>query len=127
MILKLCRKCKKVIKHPATYCDKCLPIINEKREQLKNEREKKYRNSKDPKYRKFYNSNDWKLLKNKKMQDSKYQCERCKKLAVEVHHIKPIQTEEGWVQRLDYDNLEALCLECHNFRHNRFQKKEVKK
>ena len=123
MIFKLCRRCKKPIKHPLKYCKNCLPIIEEKNEQLKKEREKKYNQNRNLLYSSFYNSPDWKLLKNKKMQDEQYRCERCGRLAVEVHHIKPIQTEEGWVLRLVYDNLEALCLECHNYRHNRFQKR----
>ncbi|MBQ9991935.1 MAG: HNH endonuclease [Firmicutes bacterium] len=34
-------------------------------------------------------------------------------MAVEVHHTKPIQTEESWDKRLDWDNLEAVCTSCH--------------
>ena len=44
-------------------------------------------------------------------------------MATEVHHIKPIQTDEGWERRLDYDNTKSVCIECHNYYHNRFQKK----
>ena len=123
MILKLCRKCKKPIKHPLKYCKDCLPIIEERNEQLKKEREKRYNKKRNPQYTEFYNSADWKLLKNKKMQDEQYRCERCGKLAVEVHHIDPIQTDSGWLLRLDYNNLEALCLDCHNYRHKRFQRR----
>lgn len=123
MIYKLCRKCKKPIIHPAKYCNDCLPVITERNEELKKARDRKYNKKRDPKYIEFYNSADWKLLKNKKMQDEQYRCERCGKLAVEVHHKKPIQTDKGWILRLVYDNLEALCLDCHNYRHNRFQKR----
>lgn len=127
MIWKLCRKCKKTIIHPATYCDECLKIVEKHKEELQKARDSKYNKQRNPKYKTFYNSNDWKILKEKKLQDEQYLCERCKKLATEVHHIKPIQTPEGWELRLVYSNLEALCLNCHNFRHNRFQKRKVVK
>lgn len=124
MIYKLCNKCKKKIIHPATYCDKCLQLYETQKEQLKAERDSKYNKSRDPKYKSFYNSKDWKLLKEKKLLDEQYKCEKCHELATEVHHIKFIQTEEGWNRRLDYTNLEALCVKCHNSRHNRFQKRK---
>lgn len=50
-----------------------------------------------------------------------YRCEAkldgCQGIAAEVHHIKPIQTAEGWKLRLDWSNIEALCTSCHNKRH----------
>ena len=82
-----------------------------------------YNKNRDPKYLKFYNSNDWKILSRKKIQDSKYRCEICGAIASEVHHIIPIQTDEGWKRRLDYTNLKCLCLDCHNKQHKRFQKR----
>ena len=30
------------------------------------------------------------------MMDEEYRCKRCRRLATEVHHIKPIQAKEGW-------------------------------
>lgn len=127
MIYKLCRRCKKTILHPATYCDKCLDKVNQDREKLKSIRESKYNKNRDPKYKAFYNSLGWRALKNKKMMDEQYRCERCKRLATEVHHIKPIQTKEGWELRLDYKNLLAVCVTCHNKEHDRFGRKKVKK
>lgn len=123
MIYKLCRTCKALIIHPASYCPKCEELFKEKQIELQKQREKRYNKKRDPKYLQFYKSNEWKLLKDKKLQDEEYRCERCKKLATEVHHIKYIQTEEGWELRLDYNNLEALCTDCHNYRHSRFQRK----
>jgi len=125
MIYKLCRRCKTPIQHPSTYCSKCQEIYEEKQMELQKERDRRYNKKRDPKYKQFYNSNDWKILKEKKLQDEQYRCERCKKLATEVHHIKYIQVDEGWELRLDYNNLEALCVDCHNFRHSRFQKRKV--
>lgn len=127
MIYKLCRRCKKTILHPASYCDKCLEKVNQDREKLKSIRESKYNKNRDPKYKAFYNSLDWRRLKDKKMMDEQYRCERCKRLATEVHHIKPIQTKQGWELRLDYKNLLAVCTTCHNKEHDRFGRKKVKK
>lgn len=124
MILKMCRKCKKPIVHPNVYCDKCLELVDKYRDELHKERESKYNKQRDPKFKKFYNSNDWRMLKEKKLQDEQYLCERCRKLATEVHHVKPIQTPEGWELRLVYSNLESLCVDCHNYRHGRFQRKK---
>lgn len=126
MIYKLCRRCKIPIEHPLTYCSTCHELYEERQIELQQERDRRYNKKRDPKYKQFYNSNDWRTLKEKKLQDEQYRCERCKKLAVEVHHIKYIQTEEGWELRLDYDNLEALCVDCHNYRHSRFQRKKVR-
>lgn len=127
MIYKLCRRCKTPIQHPLTYCPDCQEIYEEKQVELQRERNRRYDKKRDPKYKQFYNSKEWNLLKEKKLQDEQYRCERCKKLATEVHHIKYIQTTEGWELRLCYNNLEALCIDCHNYRHSRFQKRKVVK
>ncbi len=124
MIYKICRKCKKIIEYPNTYCSECLEIVNKSRLDMQKQRESNYNKKRDPKYKTFYNSTPWKLLKEKKLQDTNYKCEHCGELAEEVHHIEPIQTESGWLRRLDYSNLESLCIECHNYRHNRFQKRK---
>lgn len=126
MIYKLCRRCKTPIEHPLTYCSKCQEMHEEKQLELQRERDRRYNKKREPKYKQFYNSKEWKVLKEKKLQDEQYRCERCKELAVEVHHTKYIQTDEGWELRLDYDNLEALCVDCHNYRHSRFQRKKVR-
>lgn len=120
----MCRKCKKIIIHPAVYCDDCLKKVSEEQQDNKRKNDKEYNKKREPKYKTFYNSKEWTTLKEKKLQDTQYRCERCGKLAEEVHHIKPIQTPEGWVLRLEYTNLESLCIMCHNYRHKRFQKKK---
>ena len=50
MLYKLCRRRKKPITHPATYCSSCLPIIEDKRQQLLRERENRYNKKRDPEY-----------------------------------------------------------------------------
>ena len=74
------------------------------------------------KYAEFYNSSEWKNLRNQKFYDADGLCELCKKNKIikqgrEVHHIIPIETD--WSKRLDYDNLILLCNDCHNEQHLR--------
>lgn len=140
MIMKICRKCGELIPYPYTYCRKCQnKHIQEREEQLKESKKRydanynKYKRNKE--HQQFYNSNEWKMLKEKYLQDQQYKCERCvelnalnprhrKKVATEVHHIKYLSTPEGWERRLDYTNLRALCHAHHDEIHGRFQKKK---
>lgn len=127
MLDKLCRRCKKIIKYPNTYCEVCKEIKDKEKEEVNKkyskEANKKYNKKRDPKYTKFYNSPDWKIrLAPKYMADKGYKCEVCGAIASEVHHKIPIKTDEGWERRLDYNNLKALCLDCHNNEHNRFKR-----
>ena len=74
------------------------------------------------KYNSFYQSKEWQLLRNQKWVDADGLCEMCRakgiiKAAREIHHKIPI--EEDWSKRLDYDNLIALCSDCHNQQHLR--------
>lgn len=136
MILKPCPRCKRMIPQGLPYCPDCRPIAEaqtaEHRARSAELRaakfDKKYRARRDPKYLAFYRSKDWKVTSRAKLQAAGYKCEAkldgCRGLAVEVHHTKPIQTEEGWDLRLEWSNLEALCTQCHNARHGgRFKKK----
>ena len=71
----------------------------------------------------FYNSKDWHVLSRSRLQHDNYKCVKCGAIASEVDHILPIQTPEGWERRLDFDNTQSLCIDCHNKKHNRFIKK----
>lgn len=130
MLLKECKRCGKLIPYGLSYCATCRPIVQEYKEQMNKERKSransKYNKKRDPKYVRFYNSKEWRALSLKKLQDDNYKCVKCGKYASEVDHIKPIQTDEGWSLRYDYDNLQSLCFDCHNKKHNRFQKKKGK-
>ena len=73
-------------------------------------------------YSQFYNSVQWHELRNFKWQESNGLCEKCYKQGIikasrEIHHIVPIEVD--WSKRLDYDNLIALCSDCHNAEHER--------
>lgn len=127
MLLKTCRRCGNLIPYGSAYCPTCKPIVEAEKEQRlleqKREGHKRYNKTRDPKYTRFYNSSEWKILSAKRLQDDGYKCVKCKAIASEVDHIKPIQTPEGWELRLDYTNTQSLCLDCHNAKHKRFQKK----
>lgn len=128
MLLKSCGRCGNLIPYGSTYCSTCAPIVEAEIEarlresRLKSNRE--YNKKRDPKYIRFYNSIEWRSLSAKYTQDKGYRCELCNKIATEVHHKKAIQTPEGWELRLDYNNLELLCVSCHNERHERFKKRK---
>lgn len=127
MLLKSCGRCGNLIPYGGTYCPTCKPIVEEERERRRSETMKainrRYNKTRDPKYGRFYNSVDWRTLSRKRLQDDGYKCVMCGAFASEVDHIIPIQTPEGWERRLYYDNTRSLCLDCHNKRHNRFNKR----
>jgi len=126
-VLKSCNRCGNLIPYGRVYCSTCEPIVKAEREarlaEYKRENDKRYNRKRDPKYSRFYNGSDWKMLSARYMQDKGYRCERCGKIASQVHHKKAIQTPEGWELRLEYNNLELLCLDCHNEEHERFKRR----
>ena len=131
ILLKSCGRCGRLIQYPNTYCPDCKPymdrIIAERKAQQRKRAGQKYNKKRDPKYMRFYSSNEWRILSSKYRQDKGYKCECCGRIATEVHHVQPIQTDDGWERRLDYNNLKLVCLECHNKEHDRFQTKPRKR
>lgn len=125
VVLKPCPRCKQMMQVGPAYCASCTPIakaeLEAKRQEALAKKAKLYNRRRDPKYLAFYRSRDWKMTSRVKLQSVAYKCEArlagCQGLAVEVHHIKPIQTPEGWDLRLEWSNLEAVCVSCHNGRH----------
>lgn len=128
MLLKSCNRCGTLIQYGGVYCTVCKPIVEQEREARRLESNKasnrRYNKTRDPKYIRFYNSSEWKILSRKRLQDDGYKCVKCGKIASEVDHIKPIQIPGGWELRLDIDNLQSLCIGCHNEKHERFKKKQ---
>ena len=126
MVMKPCPRCKRLMPYGQAYCQDCAPKARAELEAIKERNLKKkmqlYNSRRDPKYLTFYRSADWRRQSRAKLESVQYKCEarlsdKCQLYAVEVHHIKPIQTKEGWDKRLDWDNLEAVCTACHNGRH----------
>jgi len=86
------------------------------------EKEKKDRHkyydmyARDKEVAKFYNSIEWKKLKQKALIRDKGLCQECLSnqkisMATEVDHIIPIRVR--WDLRLRLDNLRSLCHKCH--------------
>jgi len=76
----------------------------------------------------FYDSKEWKNVRNQKMLSVNYRCEKCSKVGEEVHHI--IELDDSNITNssitLDMKNLVALCKDCHNKEHGRFKKSNIK-
>ena len=73
-------------------------------------------------YNRFYNSPEWKHLRAYVFNRANGICEECKRNGIikagkEVHHKKPL--DKWWELRLDADNCELLCADCHNQKHER--------
>lgn len=128
MIYKQCNRCKTKIPYPKTYCENCQSIIDEqkaiKTKEWKRNSNRNYNAKRDPKHKKFYESDEWKLLRDRVLQYFKYKCNRCGKIATEVHHKQTLK--EAWHLRFQWNNLEALCHDCHDEEHERFKKKKNK-
>lgn len=69
--------------------------------------------------RKFYSSAAWIKTQAAYMASQNYLCERCGDMACIVHHKKHItpQNIDDVNITLNWDNLEALCQDCHNKEH----------
>lgn len=79
----------------------------------------------------FYNSAAWKKCKAVYIKSVHGLCERCDKPGYIVHHRKvltPNNINDPNIT-LNHDNLEYLCLDCHNAEHgfNREKKSVTKK
>lgn len=67
----------------------------------------------------FYNSKAWRDTQAAYMASQHYVCERCGGVARIVHHrayITPQNINDPSIT-LDWANLEALCMDCHNAEH----------
>ena len=69
----------------------------------------------------FYNSKAWRRVSAAYMSSKHYICERCGKPAQICHHKKWLNENNvhNPEMALSFDNLEALCQECHNIEHGR--------
>jgi 5-methylcytosine-specific restriction endonuclease McrA len=69
----------------------------------------------------FYNSVEWRKCQAAFMQSRNYICERCGRLASIAHHkkyITPSNISDPSIT-LNWDNLMAVCLDCHNAIHGK--------
>lgn len=67
----------------------------------------------------FYKSKAWQECRTAYLSQVNYLCERCDNPAAVVHHKKYINESNinNPAITLDWNNLEALCMECHNLEH----------
>lgn len=68
----------------------------------------------------FYKTKEWKKLRKLIIISQGGICARCSNPAVYVHH-KEYLTDENYLDpmiALNPDNLEGLCMDCHNEEHN---------
>ncbi|MDX8359815.1 HNH endonuclease signature motif containing protein [Cytobacillus sp. IB215316] len=88
--------------------------------------------------KKFYKSGAWQSTRMKALERDNYECQECKRQGrvytdnhdpdkhkrLDVDHIKEIYTHPELA--LELDNLETLCVKCHNKKHRRFSKSKKK-
>lgn len=82
---------------------------------------------KDNKWQKYYGTKVWHQLRQTKLYEQPL-CEECLMRgkitpATAVHHKIPFSTglneQQMWELFLDYDNLESICVTCHNRIHSK--------
>lgn len=98
--------CNVLIDREETYCDKHKTYINK----IYND----VRQRNNPEYLNFYKRSEWETLRKKVLIKHDYLCVKCNRIAQMVDHIIP--TKEDWSKRLDENNLQPLCNECHNIK-----------
>lgn len=67
----------------------------------------------------FYNSKEWKMVRESALRRDNYLCVLCGKPADEVHHIKHLSPDNilDTSITLNLDNLASLCRDCHFAEH----------
>lgn len=73
----------------------------------------------DPERVAFYRSREWRRVRAAYLESVNRICERCGRPAVIVHHKRYLDAANVHdpAVSLSFDNLEALCRECHNREH----------
>ncbi|MEZ0117828.1 UNVERIFIED_ORG: 5-methylcytosine-specific restriction protein A [Heyndrickxia coagulans] len=107
--------CRRLIDFDTDYCDKHKGFGDK-------DYNKQIRwNIDNKRYAEFYASKEWKNLRNTYIAGHPL-CERCLKKgivkAAKICHHK-IEIRVDWSKRLDVDNLEAVCADCHNKEHGK--------
>lgn len=107
--------CREYVELPNRYCTK-----------HKGNADKTYNrevrhNQDNIRYARFYASTQWRKARRSKLAQQPL-CEECLRQgyvrqATIVHHKKELK--DDWDKRLDPDNLESICQECHNKKHKR--------
>lgn len=109
-IKKRCNKvgCNALINIKQTYCDKHTNHNHKRYEKIRTSTEE------GRIYKRFYDTKDWKSLRYQAFLRDGFCCVRCGRKAEVGDHIIP--TKVRWDLRLDIDNVQSLCFECHNMK-----------
>ena len=100
---KFC-KCGKKIPTHLRMCETC----KSKSKKLLNQNYDKFK--RDLKSKEFYNSTKWRKLRKTYISEHPF-CVKCGRFAKIIDHIVPIK--QGG-EKLNKENLQSLCLACHN-------------
>lgn len=123
VIYKYCCKCGKKIEYTQKMCDEC----TKKYGSLEKERYRRYQaNRTDKESQVFYNSKEWKKVRERIKNRDKGLCLMC--LYIDnvitsydyVHHVE--EEKERKDLRLEEDNLICLCKSCHKEVHKGYEK-----
>lgn len=87
-------------------------------------------NSENDKYSKFYHTTAWRKLRRYKLMLQPL-CEVClrngtRTKADMVHHKVELRSPSGWEKRLELDNLESICYDCHNQQEHKYSHRNRK-
>lgn len=106
---KLCNKagCNKLISITDTYCNAHSNHNYKQYEQIRSSTQE------GKEYKQFYSSKAWRTLRYQVLLDCGFICEICdSKEATIGDHIVP--TKVRWDLRLERNNVQGVCSECHN-------------
>lgn len=108
-IMKRCNRpgCTNYISTSKTYCDEHKDHNYKQYERIRTSTEE------GRQYKRFYDTKAWKELRYQVLLEAGFICEMCKRNEATVaDHIIP--TLVRWDLRLERDNIQALCVSCHN-------------
>jgi|SRR5690625_218168 len=108
-IKKRCNKigCKEFISIAETYCKDHDNHNNKVYEQIRTSTEE------GRKYKRFYDTKEWRTLRYQTLLNAGFICEICGVREATIgDHVIP--TKVRWDLRLDKNNVQAVCSECHN-------------
>lgn len=116
-IKKRCNKagCKEYVDISKTYCSK---HENHSTKEYNKQYERMRKSTEEGReYKRFYDSKEWKSLRYQVLLESGFLCKICLDNGVYSEaeigdHIIP--TKVRWDLRLDRDNVQGVCKECHN-------------
>ncbi|MFD1431382.1 HNH endonuclease [Lacticaseibacillus yichunensis] len=98
--------------------------VNQRTRQSSDRQYNQRRADADSDYLSFYHSAAWLHTRKQVLMRDNYLCQRCGLEATLVDHVIP--SEDDWEDRLNVDNLEALCKDCHYWKTRRENAKRKK-